>query len=89
MIREHDFQRLMADFSKWNQLKDDHILPLCGITYGFGPVPAIVSPWMDNGSLSTYLDKHYNDLTETCKFSLVSPTSNNTTRQLTTAITAC
>jgi len=36
---------------------------------------------MDNGSLSMYLDKHYDDLTGTCKFSLVSPTSDNATRR--------
>jgi len=64
-------KRLMDDFSRWKQLEHDRILPLYGITYGFGPVPAIVSPWMDNGSLSTYLDKHYDDLTETHKFALL------------------
>ncbi|OJA17909.1 hypothetical protein AZE42_09199, partial [Rhizopogon vesiculosus] len=72
MIRDH-FQRLMDDFSRWKQLKHDHILPLCGITYGFGPVPAMVYPWMHNGTLSTYLDKHHDNLTQIHKFDLVSP----------------
>jgi len=64
-------KRLIDDFSKWRQLEHDHILPVWGITYGFGPVPAIVSPWMHNGSLSTYLDKHHNDITVTQKFDLL------------------
>ncbi|KAG2348240.1 kinase-like protein [Suillus weaverae] len=57
-------KRLMDDFHKWQPLRHDNILPLCGITYGFGPVPAIVSPWMPNASLSTYLDKNYDSLYE-------------------------
>ncbi|OAX39444.1 kinase-like protein [Rhizopogon vinicolor AM-OR11-026] len=64
-------KRLMDDFFKWKQLKHDHILPLYGITYGFGPVLAIVSPWMHNGSLSTYLDKHHDNLTQVHKFDLL------------------
>jgi serine/threonine protein kinase len=66
----------MDDFFKWKQLKHNHILPVYGITYGFGLVPAIVSPWMHNGSLSAYLDKHHNDITVTQRFALVSPASN-------------
>ncbi|KAG2339254.1 kinase-like protein [Suillus weaverae] len=64
-------KRLMDDFHKWQPLRHDNILPLYGITYGFGPVPAIVSPWMPNGSLSTYLDKNYDSLSEAHKFGLL------------------
>jgi hypothetical protein len=78
----------MDDFSKWKQLQHEHILPLCGIAHYFGPVPAIVSPWMDNGSLSTYLHKDYDNLTETQKFSLVSLPSM-ATPQLITVMIAC
>jgi hypothetical protein len=78
----------MDDFSKWKQLQHEHILPLCGITHNFGPVPAIVSPWMDNGSLSTYLHKEYDNLTETKKFSLVSP-PKMIALQLMTVMIAC
>ncbi|KAJ8588641.1 kinase-like protein [Rhizopogon salebrosus TDB-379] len=70
-FREIVTKRLMDDFSKWKQLQHEHILPLCGIAYDFGPVPAIVSPWMDNGSLSTYLHKNYGNLTDTQKFYLL------------------
>ncbi|KAG2140920.1 kinase-like domain-containing protein [Suillus bovinus] len=64
-------KRLMDDFRKWKPLRHDNILPLCGITYGFGPVPAIVSPWMPNGSLSTYLDRNYDILSGADKFGLL------------------
>ncbi|KAJ8585675.1 hypothetical protein M405DRAFT_824550 [Rhizopogon salebrosus TDB-379] len=87
-FREIVSKRSMDDFSKWNQLKHDHILPLCGITYGFGPVPAIVSPWMDNGFLSKYPHKYYDNLTETHKISLASPLSI-IAPQLITAMIAC
>ncbi|KAG1884586.1 kinase-like protein [Suillus subluteus] len=61
----------MDDFSKWRPLSHDNILTLYGITYGFGPVPAIVSPWMSNGSLSTYLDRNYDSLSMAQKFGLL------------------
>ncbi|KAG2092788.1 kinase-like protein [Suillus discolor] len=61
----------MDDFRKWKLLRHDNILSLCRITYGFGPVPAIVSPWMSNGSLSTYLDEHYDGLSGAHKFGLL------------------
>ncbi|KAJ8596837.1 kinase-like protein [Rhizopogon salebrosus TDB-379] len=64
-------KRLMDDFFKWKQLKHNHILPVYGIAYGFGLVPAIVSPWMHNGSLSSYLNKHHNDITVTQRFALL------------------
>lgn len=64
-------ERLMNDFSKWKPLRHDNILILYGFAYGFGPVPAIVSPWMSNGSLSTYLDKNYDSLSMANKFGLL------------------
>jgi hypothetical protein len=66
----------MDGFSKWKQLKHDHIPLVYGIIYGFGPVPAIVSLWMHNGSLSAYLDMHYDDLTITQKIGPASPASD-------------
>ena len=66
----------MDDISKWKQFDHECVLPLFGITYAFGPVPAIVSPWMDNGSLTTYLDRHHHSLSETHKLDLVSPDSD-------------
>ncbi|KAG1890748.1 uncharacterized protein F5891DRAFT_986788 [Suillus fuscotomentosus] len=62
---------LMDDFCKWKLLCHENILSLYGITYGFGPVPAIVFPWMTNGSLSTYLGRNYDSLSGTHKFGLL------------------
>jgi hypothetical protein len=41
------------------QLLHDNILPLEGVTVAntFGPFPALVSPWMENGALDHYLNR--------------------------------
>ncbi|KAG1818289.1 kinase-like domain-containing protein [Suillus variegatus] len=39
----------------WMQLLHDNVLPLEGVTEGFGPLPAFVTPWMENGSLENCL----------------------------------
>ncbi|KAG1765984.1 kinase-like domain-containing protein, partial [Suillus placidus] len=44
----------------WIQLSHDNILPLEGVTEGFGPLPALVTPWMENGSLNDYLKREVN-----------------------------
>jgi hypothetical protein len=44
----------------WRALDHQHILPLLGITYDFGrdkPM-GMVCPWLDNGNLNGYLDRH-------------------------------
>jgi hypothetical protein len=44
----------------WHALEHENILPLLGITYEFGrdkPM-GMVCPWLDNGNLNSYLDKH-------------------------------
>ncbi|KAJ8589280.1 kinase-like protein, partial [Rhizopogon salebrosus TDB-379] len=45
------------------QLKHRNLLPLLGTTQGFGPLPAIVSPWMNKGSLSMFLERDFQQLT--------------------------
>ena len=51
-------QRIRREAYVWITLSHDHILPFLGITMSddFGPLPALVSPWMDNGALSRYLN---------------------------------
>ncbi|KAJ8579839.1 kinase-like protein [Rhizopogon salebrosus TDB-379] len=56
-------QILLRDYHARKQLQHENILPLLGFSYEFGPLPAMVSPWMHNGSLSTYLDKKFTELT--------------------------
>ncbi|KAF8437621.1 kinase-like domain-containing protein, partial [Boletus edulis BED1] len=41
----------------WLDLSHDNILPLLGTTMGFGRFPAMVCPWVENGTLTVYL-KH-------------------------------
>ncbi|KAG2065014.1 kinase-like protein [Suillus decipiens] len=47
--------RIRREAYVWIQLSHDNILPLEGITEGFGPLPAFVAPWMENGTLNDYL----------------------------------
>jgi hypothetical protein len=54
------------------QLQHENLLPLLGVSYDFGPLPAMVSPWMHNGSLTTYLRKNFTELTSERKFQIVS-----------------
>ncbi|OJA20031.1 hypothetical protein AZE42_04468 [Rhizopogon vesiculosus] len=45
------------------KLEHQYVLPLYGTVNGFGPFSALVSPWMPNGTLDSYL--HREDLTLT------------------------
>ncbi|KAJ8587881.1 kinase-like protein, partial [Rhizopogon salebrosus TDB-379] len=56
-------QRLEHELQQNTQLKHRNLLPLMGITRGFGPLPALVSPWMHNGSLTMLLDRDFQHLT--------------------------
>ncbi|KAG2073273.1 kinase-like protein [Suillus decipiens] len=47
------------DASVWITLAHDNILIYHGIIKGFGLLPALVSPWMENGSLDRYLKQGY------------------------------
>lgn len=38
------------------KLQHPNVVPLFGTTSGFGPFPAMVCPWLDNGPLSSYLE---------------------------------
>ncbi|KAG1884258.1 kinase-like domain-containing protein [Suillus subluteus] len=58
-------ERLERDLQRNAQLKHANLLPLLGITQGFGPLPAIVSPWMDKGSLTMLLEHDFQQLTLT------------------------
>ncbi|KAI6012042.1 kinase-like domain-containing protein [Pisolithus marmoratus] len=48
--------RLRAEVHLWVRLTHhQHVLPLYGTTTGFGPLPALVSPWAENGTLTKYI----------------------------------
>ncbi|OJA17991.1 hypothetical protein AZE42_13145 [Rhizopogon vesiculosus] len=56
-------QMLLHEYRARKQLQHENLLPLLGLSYEFGPLPAMVSPWMQNGSLTTYLGKSFAELT--------------------------
>ncbi|KAG2351115.1 kinase-like domain-containing protein [Suillus spraguei] len=58
-------ERLEHDLQRNTQLKHPNLLPFLGVTQGFGPLPAIVSPWMDKGSLTMLLERDFRKLTLT------------------------
>ncbi|KAJ8590697.1 kinase-like protein [Rhizopogon salebrosus TDB-379] len=54
---------LLRDYHAWKPLQHENILPLLGFT--------MVSPWMHNGSLTTYLGRNFTELTSGRKFQIV------------------
>lgn len=56
--REKKSRRLCREAKIWATLEDVHILPLLGLTLGFGPLPALVCEWVENGPLYHYLELH-------------------------------
>ncbi|KAG2356602.1 kinase-like domain-containing protein, partial [Suillus spraguei] len=48
----------------------------------FGSIPALVSPWLENGSLTEYLQRKHKILSYNWKFALVSSTLEDVARGL-------
>jgi len=67
VIRSHQYgdvesedilkRRLARELDVWKQLKHPNILPLYGTVSGFGRYDSLVCPWMENGSVSRYMEK--------------------------------
>ncbi|OAX34616.1 kinase-like protein [Rhizopogon vinicolor AM-OR11-026] len=55
----------------WITLSHVNILSFEGIVDDFGKIPALVSPWMENGSLNDYLKKEFSSLPGHRKLELV------------------
>ncbi|KAG2134530.1 kinase-like domain-containing protein [Suillus clintonianus] len=67
--REKKSRRLCQEATIWVTLKNEHILQLLGLTWGFGPLPALVCPWVENGSLNSYLEsKQHRDISLRLRF---------------------
>ncbi|KIJ09700.1 hypothetical protein PAXINDRAFT_87099, partial [Paxillus involutus ATCC 200175] len=56
----------------WARLKHENILSLLGVATGFGPFTAMVCPWMDNGTLTSYLERNKEQLSLRDRLELVS-----------------
>ncbi|KIJ06709.1 hypothetical protein PAXINDRAFT_20092 [Paxillus involutus ATCC 200175] len=49
---------LCRELSIWARLDHENILAFYGIAFEFGPFPAIVGPWAQNGALGGYLARN-------------------------------
>ncbi|KAG1749526.1 kinase-like domain-containing protein, partial [Suillus lakei] len=66
------YQIILAEVQGWMTLRHKNILPIYGTTTGFGSsLPCLVSPWMENGSLTSYLSARTQTLSSAAKFLLV------------------
>jgi serine/threonine protein kinase len=63
--------RLFREIKLWLKLEHENIVPLWGVTDGFGSLPALVSPWLENGSLTAYLQHKHETLHDDGKFALL------------------
>ncbi|KIJ11357.1 hypothetical protein PAXINDRAFT_84633, partial [Paxillus involutus ATCC 200175] len=55
----------------WLNLDHKNILPLFGTTTNFGQFPAMVSPWLENGALTSYLERRDDNLKTAERLALV------------------
>lgn len=53
-------RRYCREIEIWKNLCHEHIAPLLGIVFGFGPhgSTGMVFPWMDKGTLNSFLEKN-------------------------------
>ncbi|KIJ12549.1 hypothetical protein PAXINDRAFT_14625 [Paxillus involutus ATCC 200175] len=56
-------KRLKREIRVWLNLKHINVLPLFGTTMGFGQFPAMVCPWLEDGPLTSYLERRDDRLT--------------------------
>jgi len=64
-------RKIRREAHVWIKLEHKHILPLEGIVEGFGLLPALVSPWMEKGSLNYYLKSTFTQLSDRRKLELI------------------
>ncbi|KAI5120415.1 hypothetical protein M0805_006916 [Coniferiporia weirii] len=51
-------KKLMKELHIWAKLDHPYILPFLGFFFESNDYPSLVSMWMDNGTILTYLDSH-------------------------------
>ncbi|KIJ06620.1 hypothetical protein PAXINDRAFT_91732, partial [Paxillus involutus ATCC 200175] len=56
--RSSTAQMFCRELSIWARLDHANVLPFYGIAFEFGPLPAIVGPWAENGTLGGYLARN-------------------------------
>ncbi|KAF9233544.1 kinase-like domain-containing protein, partial [Melanogaster broomeanus] len=65
-------QKLRGEVYIWIRLDHPNVLKLHGITEGFARLPALVSPWVENGTLTRYLEASGRSITRGERISIVS-----------------
>ncbi|KAG1808532.1 kinase-like domain-containing protein [Suillus variegatus] len=63
--------RLFRELTLWLKLEHKNIVPLWGVADGFGSLPSLVSPWLENGALTGYLRRVHERLSYNEKFALL------------------
>lgn len=48
---------LARELTVWRDMAHPHVLPLLGVVSDFGPYMSMVCPWMENGSVTRYLER--------------------------------
>ncbi|KAG1785071.1 kinase-like domain-containing protein, partial [Suillus plorans] len=59
------------EITLWLKLEHKNIVPLWGVADGFGSLPALVAPWLENGALTGYLRREHERLSYNKKFALL------------------
>ena len=67
----HPMQRFRREISVWSRLNHKNVLPLLGIITEFSPLPSMVSPWMNKGSLNMYLKFYESSLNIEARLAIV------------------
>ncbi|KAF8833686.1 kinase-like protein [Paxillus ammoniavirescens] len=65
-------KKFRRELKTWANLDHVNILPLFGTTMNFGRFPAMVCPWLENGSLTSYLERRHDALNHAGRASLIS-----------------
>jgi len=65
-------KKFRRELKTWLNLDHINVLPLFGTTMNFGEFPAMVCPWLENGSLTSHLERRDDSLTTVERLSLVS-----------------
>ncbi|KAG1831048.1 kinase-like domain-containing protein [Suillus variegatus] len=71
VLMRKNSRRVRRELKVWGRLKHDTILPLWGVATDFGPYPAMICPWAENGALTGYLEREESSLSSHDKFSLL------------------
>jgi hypothetical protein len=64
-------KRLARELSVWKRLDHKHVLKLLGTVSDFGPYDSMVCPWLEQGSVSKYMERRGDILSMTDRLQLL------------------